>query len=73
MIHKDCPSPAPQRNCCAKLAKDNGQTTNYSLEQAAKHYIRLVAPTQSVARPEITAHVRRLMNKNRKLFQLLAH
>ena len=56
----------------AKLAKDNGQTTTYVLEQAAEHYIRFVAPTQSVVRPEIMAHVRRSMNKNRKLLQLLA-
>ncbi len=56
----------------AKLAKDNGQTTTYVLEQAAEHYIRFVAPTQSVVRPEIMAHVRRSVDKNRKLLQLLA-
>jgi len=56
----------------AKLAKDNGQTTTYVLEQAAEHYLRFIAPTQSVVRPEIMAHVRRSMNKNRKLLQLLA-
>lgn len=55
-----------------KLAKDNGQTTTYVLEQAAEHYIRFVAPTQNMVRPEIMTHVRRSMNKNRKLLQLLA-
>jgi hypothetical protein len=55
-----------------KLARDNGQTTTYVLEQAAEHYIRFVAPTQNVVRPEIMAHVRRSVNKNRKLLQLLA-
>ena len=55
-----------------KLAKENGQTTTYVLEQAAEHYIRFVAPTQNVVRPEIMAQVRRSMNKNRKLLQLLA-
>ena len=55
-----------------KLAKDNGQTTTYVLEQAAEHYIRFVAPTQNVVRPEIMAHVRKSVNKNRKLLQLLA-
>jgi hypothetical protein len=55
-----------------KLAKDNGQTTTYVLEQAAEHYIRFVAPTRSVVRPEIIAHVRRSVNTNRKLLQLLA-
>jgi len=44
----------------------------YVLEQAAEHYIRFVAPTQNVVRPEIMTHVRRSMNKNRKLLQLLA-
>jgi hypothetical protein len=56
----------------AKLAKDNGQTTTYVLEQAAEHYIQFVAPRQSVVRPEIMAHVRRSVSKNRKLLQLLA-
>jgi hypothetical protein len=56
----------------AKLAKDNGQTTTYVLEQAVEHYIRFIAPTQSVVRPEIMAHVRRSIDKNRKLLQLLA-
>jgi len=56
----------------AKLAKDNGQTTTYVLEQAAEHYIRFVAPSQGVVRPEIMAHVRRSISKNRKLLQLLA-
>jgi hypothetical protein len=55
-----------------KLAKDNGQTTTYVLEQAAEHYIRFVAPTRSVVRPEIMAQVRRSVNTNRKLLQLLA-
>ncbi|HEV7968599.1 MAG TPA: hypothetical protein VGP19_13565 [Candidatus Acidoferrales bacterium] len=56
----------------SKLAKDNGQTTTYVLEQAAEHYIQFVAPTQNVVRPEIMSHVRRSVNKNRKLLQLLA-
>jgi hypothetical protein len=56
----------------ANLAKDNGQTMTYVLEQAAEHYLRFVAPTQSVVRPEIMAHVRRSISKNRKLLELLA-
>src|SRR5450755_3428662 len=56
----------------AKLAKDNGQTTTYVLEQAVEHYIQFVAPTQSMVRPEIMAHVRRSVEKNRKLLKLLA-
>jgi hypothetical protein len=56
----------------AKLAADNGQTTTWVLEQAAEHYLRFVAPTQSTVRPEIMAHVRRSIDKNRKLLKLLA-
>ena len=55
-----------------KLAKDNGQTTTYVLEQAVEHYIQFVAPTQGTVRPEIMAHVRRSIEKNRKLLHLLA-
>ena len=55
-----------------KLAKDNGQTTTYVLEQAAEHYIQFVAPTQCTVRPEIMAHARKSIEKNRKLLQLLA-
>lgn len=55
-----------------KLAKDNGQTTTYVLERAVEHYIQFVAPADSVVRPEIMAHVRRSMDKNRKLLRLLA-
>jgi len=56
----------------AKLAKDNGQTTTYVLEQAVEHYIQYVAPKQSTVRPEIMAHVRKSIEKNRKLLRLLA-
>jgi hypothetical protein len=55
-----------------KLAKDNGQTTTYVLEQAVEHYIQFVAPTQGTVRPEIMAHVRKSIEKNRKLLHLLA-
>ena len=56
----------------ARLAKDNGQSITYVLEQAAEHYVRYIAPTQSTVRPEIMAQVRKSMGKNRKLLQLLA-
>ncbi len=56
----------------AKVARDNGQTTTYVLEQAAEHYLRYIAPTQSTVRPEIMAHVRKSIDKNRKLLKLLA-
>ena len=56
----------------SKLAKDNGQTMTFVLERAVEHYIQYVAPKESVVRPEIMAHVRRSIEKNRKLLQLLA-
>jgi predicted transcriptional regulator len=56
----------------SKLAKDNGQTKSFILEKAVEHYIHFVAPTQGTVRPEIMAHVRRSVHKNRKLLQLLA-
>ncbi len=56
----------------SKLAKDNGQSKSFVLEKAVEHYIQFVAPTQSTVRPEIMAHVRRSVEKNQKLLQLLA-
>jgi hypothetical protein len=56
----------------AKLAKDNGQTITHVLEQAVEHYIQYVAPRQGIVRPEIMSHVRKSVEKNRKLLQLLA-
>jgi hypothetical protein len=56
----------------SKLAKDNGQSKSFVLEKAVEHYIQFVAPTQGTVRPEIMAHVRRSVEKNRKLLQLLA-
>lgn len=43
----------------AKLAKENGQTIAYVLEQAAQHYIEYAVPTQRVVRPAVMAHVRK--------------
>jgi hypothetical protein len=59
-------------NDLAQLAKDNGQTTTYLLEQAAEHYLRYIAPTQTTVRPEIMAHARQSITKNHKLLQRLA-
>ncbi len=54
------------------VLEDYGQTATYVLEQAAEHYIVYVAPTQGSVRPEIMAHVRKSIDKNRKLLDLLA-
>ncbi len=59
-------------NDLTKLAKDNGQTATFILERAVEHYIQFVAPKESAVRPEIMTHVRRSVEKNRKLLQLLA-
>jgi hypothetical protein len=55
-----------------QLAKDNGQTTTYVLERAVEHYIQFVASREGVVRPEIMTHVRRSVDKNRRMLQLLA-
>jgi predicted DNA-binding protein len=59
-------------NDLSKLAKDNGHTATFILERAVEHYIQFVAPKESAVRPEIMTHVRRSVEKNRKLLQLLA-
>ena len=56
----------------AKIAKENSQPTTYVLEQAAKHYVRYVAPTQGTVRPEVMDRVRKSINRNRELLALLA-
>jgi hypothetical protein len=55
-----------------KIAKDNGQTTTYLLEQAVEHYLRYIAPSQETVRPEMMAHLRKSIEKNRDLLKLLA-
>jgi predicted transcriptional regulator len=54
-----------------KIAKDNGQTTTYLLEQAVEHYLRYIAPSQDTIRPEMMAHARKSIEFNRKLLELL--
>ncbi len=55
-----------------KVAKANGQSRRYLLEQALKHYLELVVPSQRTIRPKVMAHFRQSVNKNRKLMTLLA-
>jgi hypothetical protein len=55
-----------------KIAKDNGQTTTYLLEQAVEHYLRYIAPSQDTIRPEMMAYARKSIERNRKLLELLA-
>jgi predicted transcriptional regulator len=56
----------------SRLAQENGQTKSFILEKAVEHYIRFIAPTQRTVRPEIMAHARRSVQRNRKLLQRLA-
>jgi predicted transcriptional regulator len=55
-----------------KLAEDHGQSKTFLLQQAVKHYLDVVVPSQSTIRPEVMAHFRRSKEKNRKLMGLLA-
>ncbi|MFQ5662581.1 MAG: hypothetical protein ACE5HL_01965 [Terriglobia bacterium] len=55
-----------------KVAKANGQTRRFLLEKALKHYLEVVVPSQGTIRPEVMAHFRRSVDKNRKLMELLA-
>ena len=67
-------------NMKAALYKNSGQTrpritvetTTRVLEQAVEHFIQFVAPSQGTVRPEIMAHARKWIEKNRKLLLLLA-
>ena len=56
----------------AKIAEANGQSFRYVLERAMENYIQLVSPSQETVRPEVLAHFRRSVEKNRKLYELLA-
>jgi len=56
----------------SKLAKKNGQSRRFLLEQAIQHYLEFVVPSQSTIRPEVMKHFRRSVEKNRKLYELLA-
>lgn len=56
----------------SQAAKDNGQSRRFLLENALKHYLELVVPSQGTIRPEVMAHFRQSADKNRKLMRLLA-
>ena len=56
----------------SKLAKKNGQSRRFLLERALEHYLEFVVPSQGTVRPEVMKHFRRSVEKNRKLYELLA-
>ena len=55
-----------------KVAKANGQSRRFVLENALKHYLDVVVPSRGTIRSEVMAHARRSVSKNRKLMELLA-
>jgi hypothetical protein len=54
------------------VAKANGQSQRYVLEQAIEHYIRNVVPSQQMVRPEVMEAYQRSNERFRELYQKLA-
>lgn len=55
-----------------KVARQNGQSRRFLLEKALRHYLDVVVPSAGTVRPQVMAHSRQSMSKNRKLLELLA-
>ena len=64
--------PASLYRRLSKLAEDNGQSKTFVLQKAVQHYLDFVAPDQGTVRPEVMAHFRKSVEKNRELYQRLA-
>lgn len=56
----------------SQAATANGQSRRFLLEKALKHYLDVVLPSAGTVRPEVLAHARLSMEKNRELLRLLA-
>lgn len=54
------------------VAKQNGQTQRYVLEQALAHYLHNVVPSQHLVRPEVMDAFQQSVARNRDLLQRLA-
>ena len=54
------------------VAKRNGQSQRYVLEQALTHYLRNVVPSQHLVRPNVMAIFGRVVDRNRDLLERLA-
>jgi hypothetical protein len=54
-----------------QLARDNGQTRRFLLEDALRFYLGVVVPSRTTVRPEVMTQFRRSVGKNRKLLELL--
>ena len=53
------------------VAKQNGQSQRYVLEQALTHYLRNVVPSQHLVRPDVMAVFGRVVDRNRDLLDRL--
>jgi len=56
----------------AAVAKKNGQSQRYVLEQALTHYLRNVVPSQHLVRPHVMEAFERVVERNRDLLERLA-
>jgi hypothetical protein len=54
------------------VAKQNGQSQRYVLEQALTHYLRNVVPSRHLVRPDVMAAFGRVVDRNRDLLDRLA-
>jgi hypothetical protein len=55
-----------------KVAKANGQSQRYVLEQALAHYLHNVVPSQHLVRPEVMGAFEQSVARNRDLLERLA-
>lgn len=55
-----------------EVARKNGQSQRYVLEQALLHYLRNVVPSQRLIRPEVMGAFEQSAERNRKLLERLA-
>ena len=54
------------------VAKKNGQSQRYVLEQALTYYLRHVVPSQHLVRPQVMAAFEESAARNRDLLERLA-
>jgi hypothetical protein len=56
----------------AAVARRNGQSQRYVLEQALAHYLRDVVPSQHLVRPVVMDAFEQSVSRNRDLLERLA-
>jgi predicted transcriptional regulator len=56
----------------ARIAKSNGQSRRFLLEQALRLYLQALATSETEIRPEVMAAYRQSVRKNRDLLRRLA-